>query len=130
MRTAIRMTGGLVAAGLAVSTVSLAAPASASASEQAGDGGDAVSTQAVKTYTGKYALYDMCIEALGKHWYLIDDPRYKVGGNGGLYGPKGFIAYKGWTIKIKGTAHRYRHSSTCTTYYPNYYFKKATIWHP
>jgi hypothetical protein len=84
----------------------------------------------VKTYTGKFGWYDGCIEAIGTHWYLIQDRRYKIGGNGGLYGPKGFIAYKGWTIKIKGTAHKRKGSTFCTTYPPSYYFTKATVWHP
>ena len=125
MRTAIRMTTRLVAAGLAMSAVSLATPASAQIRE-----GGTVSTQAVKTYTGKFAHYDGCLEALGTHWYQIRDTRYKLGGNGGLYGPKGFIAYPGWTIKVKGTAHKRTGSTFCTTYPPSYYFNKATVWHP
>lgn len=125
MRAAIRVTGGVAAAGMALAALSSATPASA----QTRDGG--VSTQAVKTYTGKFEHYDLCIEALGaKHWYLITDRRYKIGGNGGLYGPKGFIAYPGWKIKIRGVAHRRTGTTFCTTYVPDYYFKKATVWHP
>ncbi|MFB9839499.1 hypothetical protein [Actinoallomurus acaciae] len=121
MRAAIRVTGGVMAAGLAVAAFS--SPASAQT-----DG--TVSAQAVKTYSGKFEHYDGCIEMLGTHWYLIQDGRYKIGGNGGLYGPKGFIAYPGWKIKAKGTAYRAKGSTFCTTYPPSYYFKKATVWHP
>lgn len=123
MRAAIRVTGGVMVAGLAVAAFS--SPASAQARE-----GGTVSAQAVKTYSGKFEHYDGCVEMLGTHWYLIRDGRYKIGGNGGLYGPKGFIAYPGWKIKAKGTAYRSKGSTFCTTYPPSYYFKKATVWHP
>lgn len=73
---------------------------------------------ATKTYRGTFQHADTCKllrSTSGRH-YLLESSRYKIGNNGGLYGPHGFIAYPNWKIKVRGKFHKHVGTTFCTTY--------------